>query len=162
MNVERGQFCLPSGDLEELGNTPMNALVEKVNRYIGFTSEGACRANNGFFKKLTEAERESLFFDDDEYNKVYRDNMVNMKKRHLELLEQLLGILQKLETSTKINNEALNILSLETKKRLDELYMICQCHYLTAILALFDANLKTTPANAKMNKQYLEVLQRPL
>jgi hypothetical protein len=110
-NLEEGKVCIPSGGLDELNSLSKEELLEIVKDYINVTDESKCKSKGGYFKILTDLEKNSLENSDYIYNQIYRENYKNLKNSYLNDLKLLMDILNELQNNTKLNNSAITLLS---------------------------------------------------
>lgn len=140
-NLEEGKVCIPSGGLDELNSLSKEELLEIVKEYINVTDESECKSKGGYFKILTDMEKNSLENSNYIYNQIYRENYKNLKNSYLNDLKLLMDILNELQNNTKLNNSAVTLLSKKTRDILTGLYNNCQTYYINAYICLIKAKL---------------------
>lgn len=157
-NLEEGKVCIPSGGLDELNSLSKEELLEIVKDYINVTDESKCKSKGGYFKILTDMERNSLENSDYLYNQIYRENYKNLKNSYLNDLKLLMDILNELQNNTKLNNSAVTLLSKKTRDILTGLYNNCQTYYINAYICLIKAKLNKDRDDA-INNTLVEMLR---
>ena len=75
------------------------------------------------------------------YNLFFKEFTDKLKKNYFDNLILLLNILEKMKTTTVINNNTLNILSEESKKIIDNMYNLCHYYYIYAIISLINSDI---------------------
>ena len=157
-NLEEGKVCIPSGGLDELNSLSKEELLEIVKDYINVTDESKCKSKGGYFKILTDLEKNSLENSDYLYNQIYRENYKNLKNSYLNDLKLLMDILNELQNNTKLNNNAITLLSKKTRDILTGLYNNCQTYYINAYICLIKAKLNKDRDDA-INTTLVEMLR---
>ena len=156
-NLEDGKICIPSGGLDELNSLSKEELLEVVKDYINITDESKCKSKGGYFKILSDVEKSSLEDSDYMYNQIYRQNFKNLKNSYLNDLKLLMDILNELQNNTKLNNNAITLLSKKTRDVLTGLYNNCQTYYINSYICLIKANLDKK-RDDEINKTLVEML----
>lgn len=135
-------------------------------RTSNFLDQDSCVKNNGFYLKLSTDEKETLkkraMSSEEEFkinphykaNKSYLDFIVKLKNKYFESLNALIMILEKLKEHAFVSNETLNIISLETKNIIDEMYSYTNKYYVYALFALIQSDYieKKDPKGQQLNQ----------
>ena len=160
-NLKNVNFCLPP-DIENINTLQTDDKIKKVLNYINHLSKNRCSKFGGTFRTLTPTEKESLFTSNNQFNRMYIDYTKQLQKSYKSMLKELLNILKVLETSSEINNDNLEQISVKTKESLDTMYKMCQYNYLSAILCFLSADLKSYKSAINQTKKFADDLKKGL
>ena len=64
-----------------------------------------------------------------------------LKQNYFDNLNLLIEILEKIQSIPIINNATLNVISMDCKKILDNMYNMCHYYYIYAIISLINADI---------------------
>ena len=131
--------------------------MESIKDYINVTEEKQCKDKGGYYKILSELEKESLLNSDYLYNKMYRENFELLKNSYMNDLNLLLDILDELENNNQLNNNVITLLSEKTKDILTGLYNNCQTYYINSYICLLKADLDMKKTD-EINKTLVELI----
>lgn len=140
-NLSEGKLCIPSGGIKELNKLNKDDLLVSIKDYINVIEEKECKDKGGYYKILSDLEKESLLNSDYLYNKMYRENFELLKNTYMNDLNLLLDILDELENNNQLNNSVITLLSEKTKDILSGLYNNCQTYYINSYICLLKADL---------------------
>ena len=82
------------------------------------------------------------------YNEFYVDCLEKLKTSYFGSLNNLVLILEKMNSMIFIDNDTLNKIAQKTKAILDNMYNLCNYYYVYAIIALINSDI-TDPSNNK-------------
>ena len=153
LNLGSCRVCVPY-DYRSLKDKDMNYIIQQITEKADDLDENECRKNQGFFLKLTEKEKnileqkalnankESIEKNPKlKYNLFWVQFTRKLKKTYFDNLNSLIMILEKMKSTPLINNKTLNLLSLETKNIIDNMYNLCHYYYVYAIISLINADI---------------------
>ena len=153
LNLGSCRVCVPY-DYRSLKDKDMNYIIKEILEKSDDLDENDCRKNQGFFLKLTEKEKNILEQkalnankENIEKNPQLKYNLFwvqftrKLKKTYFDNLNSLIIILEKMKSTPLINNKTLNILSVETKNIIDNMYNLCNYYYIYAIISLINADI---------------------
>ena len=156
-NLNEGKLCIPSGGIKELNKLNKDELLESIKDYINVIEEKECKNKGGYYKILSDLEKESLLNSDYLYNKMYRENFGLLKNSYMNNLNLLLDILDELENNNQLNNSVITLLSEKTKDILTGLYNNCQTYYINSYICLLKADLDMKKTD-EINKTLVELI----
>jgi len=134
-SLKNGTYCLNPNALLSLDRSKITTYIDNLT----FTS---CKNAGGYFKVLSEAEKNKILKQDNEYSRRYYDILLRVQIIHKELLKDLFNILDMLEMSLSINNSKLNELILVTINKVNEAELLCKEFFRDAIISILQNDFK--------------------
>ena len=134
-SLKNGTYCLNPNALLSLDRSKITTYIDNLT----FTS---CKNAGGYFKVLSEAEKNKILKQDNEYSRRYYDILLRVQIIHKELLKDLFNILDMLEMSLTINNSKLNELILVTINKVNEAELLCKEFFRDAIISILQNDFK--------------------
>ena len=154
LNLDDCKVCVPY-DYKDLKNKDINKVLKKILEKADYLTEEDCRQNYGYFFRLSE--RELIIFRNKllkasksqtaqieqklKYNLLFIEFTKKLKEKYFSILNKLITILEKMQDVVILNNTTLNLISIEVKKLIDEMYNSCHYYYVYAILSLINVDL---------------------
>ena len=140
-SLEKGELCLPPGGTIELKKLDKDKLINKLGKYINYFTKSSCESNRGYFKIVTDKEKDLLKKSNGVFTQKYKENFMKLKTEYLSDLNILLGILKELYNVEILNNKTLSLISKKTRDILSSMYKKCEIQHLRSILSFLYAEL---------------------
>jgi hypothetical protein len=150
-NLKDCKFCIPKNFNQ---NVEQSEQVNQLLKFINHLDYLNCSKANGIFKELTDAEKEALGDNKNEFNVYYASYTAQLEEQYLNSLNLLLDILLYLEDNILISNQDLNELAQNTEFLLENMYKSCQSNYIAALLSFMKADLSSK--NRKKQSKNIE------
>ena len=153
MNLNDCTVCVPY-DYRELKNRDIKSIIIKILEKADNLDEVRCKENQGYFLKLSKAEKIILGskivnitekdinnYPKIKYNYYFLEFTRKLQNNYLQNLNSLITILEKMKETPIINNTTLNSISDETKKIIDNMYNTCHYYYVYGIISLISSDI---------------------
>ena len=153
LNLINCKICVPH-DYPNLKNKDINEVIKQILEKADNLDEDKCIANKGFFLKLSDKEKIILIRKARElsgdindvnskvkYNIFFEEFTQKLKNTYFNNLNNLITILEKIQTLPLITNKTLNIISIDTKNIIDNMYNLCHYYYVYGIISLINSDI---------------------
>ena len=152
--LNEGMICLPP-DYLQLNRLPPKERIAKLMLFINQISEKNCQNIHGYYRKLSVNEKKALSTKYHKFNDIYMKIVLKLKEDFLKNSNLLYELLNEMAQMTIINNNTLNMIAVKVKEVIDNMYNMCQKHYLNAVLALLKADLHVTEETIEEEEKLL-------
>ena len=159
--LNEGMICLPP-DYLQLNRLPPKERIAKLMLFINQINEKNCQNIHGYYRKLSINEKKALSTKYHKFNDIYMKIVLKLKEDFLKNSNLLYELLNEMAQMTIINNNTLNMIAVKVKEVIDNMYNMCQKHYLNAVLALLKADLHVTEESIEEEEKLLTYLEKQL
>ena len=173
INLNECKVCVPFNYTSLIGKD-ISEVIGSIIKKSSYLTEAECLENKGYFFKLNDNERKTfgskIYYDETEkkihpkskYNEFYVDCIEKLKTSYFNSLNNLILILEKMNTNSYIDNETLNMIALKTKEILDNMYTLCNYYYIYAIIALIngDFSVPKNDTSSNLENSFNKVLKK--
>lgn len=159
--LEEYKICLPP-EFKNINKETREKQIDIIIKYINNIEKYQCDRVGGYYRILKNKEIEALMTSNNEFNTFYRKFTQQLKSQYNKSLEQLLNILEMLDSERVVNNDSLNKISGKAKEVLDDMYNKCQTNYVFAVLAYLRADLEMTVKMVEDEKELVRSLEKEL
>ena len=159
--LNEGMICLPP-DYLQLNRLPPKERITKLMLFINQISEKNCQNIHGYYRKLSINEKKALSTKYHKFNDIYMKIVLKLKEDFLKNSNLLYELLNEMTQMTIINNNTLNMIAVKVKEVIDNMYNMCQKHYLNAVLSLLKADLNVTEETIEEEEKLLTYLEKHL
>ena len=153
MNLENCKICVPY-DFKDLKNRDIDKILKKILEKADYLDDASCKENNGYLLSLSKKEIENLskkvvkssaeniaLNPKIKYNLMFIQFKDKLKQNYFDNLNLLIEILEKIQSIPIINNATLNVISMDCKNILDNMYNMCHYYYIYAIISLINSDI---------------------